>query len=458
MRTIKLFNGKRATTRVAPTCSAGLLLSLALFFCAGLHAQVTIGSANNPARGAILDLNSAAKGGLLLSNVNITSLDSIPAGNGYFPGIADPDSMDTNRGLRGALVYNTNPTTGAGIYVWTGKYWMPAMETETEQILFTIDTNDGVYYIPTTGRVGNVYHTYDWDISVDGGAEVHYSSTSNNLNGILLNDLPDGKYQIKISPHNKPDPGWGNAFGYYTYSSDACNAVANKQKIISVDAPLTTLAFAPKTTEDPTNASFMFAYLFSFCTNLTTPIVIKNNYKLPETITSLSFFLFQTHFNNPNLTNPIDLSSLSGWFNSNTSITDMIGFLADTHSGNTNLESPIDLSPLSGWFSADHSISSLMGFLNSTHYNNRNFILDGQAIFPNWIKTLKLDDGTPIRNVDNAFYQTFSVNPEKAGDTDEPTFEDGTPLSSMGNPSTKKGTYSGRTGITNDQEIDGNWK
>jgi hypothetical protein len=41
-------------------------------------AQVTIGSENNPVSGAILDLNSTVKGGLVLSNVVITDLYGTP--------------------------------------------------------------------------------------------------------------------------------------------------------------------------------------------------------------------------------------------------------------------------------------------------------------------------------------------------------------------------------------------
>jgi uncharacterized protein (TIGR02145 family) len=103
------------------------LWMLPLFFaCANVHAQVTIGGLEKPAKGALLDLNSTSKGGLLLSNVTITNPDSIPYGTNLFPGI-NKNSADINIGLRGAMVYNDGqePTVPAGIYVWNGYYWTP---------------------------------------------------------------------------------------------------------------------------------------------------------------------------------------------------------------------------------------------------------------------------------------------------------------------------------------------
>jgi uncharacterized protein (TIGR02145 family) len=103
-----------------------LFLSLALmfFFCANLHAQVLIGGTDRPRDGAILDLNSTAKGGLILSNVTIASLELIPHDTYLFPGI-DDSNADVNPELRGAMVYNDgkNAAVPAGIYIWNGCSW-----------------------------------------------------------------------------------------------------------------------------------------------------------------------------------------------------------------------------------------------------------------------------------------------------------------------------------------------
>jgi uncharacterized protein (TIGR02145 family) len=89
-----------------------------------LSAQVRIGGDEEPATGALLDLNSTVKGGLILSNVTITNVDSIPVGTNVFPGII-PATADVNLSLRGAMVYNTGEVVSvpSGIYVWNGYSW-----------------------------------------------------------------------------------------------------------------------------------------------------------------------------------------------------------------------------------------------------------------------------------------------------------------------------------------------
>jgi uncharacterized protein (TIGR02145 family) len=132
MRTIKLF----------------FLLAPVFLACAGLHAQVTIGGLTDPAPGALLDLNSTVKGGLLLSNVSITNQSKIPTETNLFPGITAGLNDDNNSGFKGAIVYNTNPDTGVGIYVWTGTQWIPA----GTNILYDAEGND--YTIGYFGDAG----------------------------------------------------------------------------------------------------------------------------------------------------------------------------------------------------------------------------------------------------------------------------------------------------------------
>jgi hypothetical protein len=99
-----------------------LLPALALLTCAGLQAQVTIGGNTDPVAGALLDLNSDVKGGLLLSNIAIEDLGKIPANE--LLGISS--GQDENPNLRGMIVYNTGTdNVPAGIYVWNGYYWTP---------------------------------------------------------------------------------------------------------------------------------------------------------------------------------------------------------------------------------------------------------------------------------------------------------------------------------------------
>jgi uncharacterized protein (TIGR02145 family) len=101
-----------------------LLPALAFFSCASLPAQVTIGGIENPRAGAILDLNSTTKGGLILSNVTIADPELIPQNTNVF-GEVDIASLDVNEELRGIMVYNDglDPAVPAGIYIWNGYCW-----------------------------------------------------------------------------------------------------------------------------------------------------------------------------------------------------------------------------------------------------------------------------------------------------------------------------------------------
>jgi len=302
--------------------------------------------------------------------------------NGSIAPIADDETIVTV-GVRADTAVPSGQYTNTLEFTAVTNSVLSEMYCETgdyECILFTIYTDDGTYAIPTSGRVADMNHTYDWDVYVDGVLTTdcpggNCSGTSGtiglNVKGIILTGLSSGEHQIKIVPFNSPAPGWGNAFGHYD-NTDGANDQDNKDKLISVDSPLTTMAFAPKTTESTTDASSMFANIFYDCTNLTTPAILMDTYKLPNTITNLFDFLNQSHFNNFSLTDPIDLTPLDGWFNANTSITNLANFLYYTHYNNFNLTTPIDLTPLAGWFNANTSIVDLSWFLSSSYSSNTN--------------------------------------------------------------------------------------
>ncbi|MDR1592815.1 MAG: fibrobacter succinogenes major paralogous domain-containing protein [Prevotellaceae bacterium] len=109
-------------------------------------AQVTIGGGGQPAAGAVLDLNSTTKGGLVLSNVTIPDLEKIPAGQ--LVGIASEEDVNTD--LIGTIVYgnssgtfkqevseqNTIDMGVKGIFVWDGNKWNPISSTPAHSITF----------------------------------------------------------------------------------------------------------------------------------------------------------------------------------------------------------------------------------------------------------------------------------------------------------------------------------
>ncbi|MDR1335380.1 MAG: DUF1566 domain-containing protein [Tannerella sp.] len=94
-----------------------------------LYSQVTIGDEVLPRMGALLDLKkndgstSAYIGSLLLPNVAITSMDSIPFGFTDAGALTSANKRDKNLDLAGSIVYNTLADTGEGIYLWDGDTW-----------------------------------------------------------------------------------------------------------------------------------------------------------------------------------------------------------------------------------------------------------------------------------------------------------------------------------------------
>jgi hypothetical protein len=134
-----------------------LLLSALVFLtCASLYAQVTIGGTEIPKSGAILDLNSTAKGGLVLSNVLLAGLSEIPSS---FPGVGSADIGTLKAGLTGSVIYNTNPDFCTGVHLWNGQHW-GRITAETP--------------VPTPGTLSIISNTDD----LFGGAEVEFTAAS----------------------------------------------------------------------------------------------------------------------------------------------------------------------------------------------------------------------------------------------------------------------------------------
>jgi hypothetical protein len=96
-----------------------IVLFMTLLLTAGvMYAQVKIGENTTPPKGAILDLNAAVKGGLLLPNVDIDDLSAIPV---TFTDPAVKGQADAQE-LAGMIVWNTHPGV-EGVYMWNGTEW-----------------------------------------------------------------------------------------------------------------------------------------------------------------------------------------------------------------------------------------------------------------------------------------------------------------------------------------------
>jgi hypothetical protein len=173
------------------------MLSLYLLSAASMNAQVTIGGATEPASGTLLDLNSpnGARGGLVLSNIEIDDVSQIP--EKVLTGISE--SQDENPDLQGMMVYNTGTASvPAGIYIWNGYYW----------------STDGRCTLSVTTRTDNViaFSSADLSVTADGCPPLIYTwyktETPSNTGGQKI-DTDDNASTYKISILE------GNNYYYY---------------------------------------------------------------------------------------------------------------------------------------------------------------------------------------------------------------------------------------------------
>jgi hypothetical protein len=176
-----------------------ILLSAALVLSANLHAQVTIGGLKEPKAGAILDLNSDAKGGLVLSNVALNHPTEIPAG---FPGVTPENTDATKAGLKGALVYNTNANTCIGIHAWNGNYWAriaSSRKNTGKPLSITSNWANAVGGDNIEFTVDIEAKTYAWYINKNGAGYEYLGVTTEPK---LETAIPAGTINVKVIADN----------------------------------------------------------------------------------------------------------------------------------------------------------------------------------------------------------------------------------------------------------------
>jgi hypothetical protein len=207
-----------------------LLLLTAIFLNFNLQAQVRIGGGANPTDGAILDLNSTTKGGLLFSRVDIPDLDLIPYATGVFPGV-DASTADTNESLWGMVVYNTNSTTGEGLYIWDGERWKSVAVgsgiTIHPSLVAPIDRDGGETEEITVANP-NCSMGGDFTYIVLAGGDYASVSPENSV---------DGKFTVTFQPNNiglvrsavilVTDPCGNSATFIFTQEAAECPAPAS---------------------------------------------------------------------------------------------------------------------------------------------------------------------------------------------------------------------------------------
>ncbi|MDR2086305.1 MAG: hypothetical protein LBP72_03935, partial [Dysgonamonadaceae bacterium] len=172
-----------------------VLLSLAFALSANLRAQVTFGGLTPPVPGAILDLNSTNKGGLILSNVALTDLSEIPSS---FPKVSGQDAALKN-GMKGALIYNTNENTCIGIHTWNGDYWerIAANFVEAQGKPLTSSNASFAFGDDVVNFTASLpgAKTYRWYVSENNGDYEYQGITTTNT---YSKDFSTGNHKVKV--------------------------------------------------------------------------------------------------------------------------------------------------------------------------------------------------------------------------------------------------------------------
>jgi hypothetical protein len=209
-----------------------VLFALAFLLSANLNAQVTIGELVEPAKGALLDLNKATKGGLALSNVDLDNFYTIPNG---FPGIVTQTDVTepVKTAFKGALVYNTGVTSPpAGIYVWNGTNWAPVKEncqpltssnlTLTALSPAEVNTNISFSASVNTSDICSGEERYEWYKNVGGSTAYGtypFATTANATTQFATL----GPYKVKVVVTNR-------------YTDPATAVPAEKEMTVNVTA------------------------------------------------------------------------------------------------------------------------------------------------------------------------------------------------------------------------------
>jgi hypothetical protein len=129
---------------------AALMLPAILLFPFSAGAQVTIGARTLPATGAVLDLQSNDKLGMLLPRLQLTSTIL-------------PSPLEGNRHVKGMLVYNTQKINDVdeGIYYNDGAKWIKmGQQAKAGEWFYMPSFNLPIPAAPATGLSFNLYEEY----------------------------------------------------------------------------------------------------------------------------------------------------------------------------------------------------------------------------------------------------------------------------------------------------------
>ena len=173
-----------------------LLALMALMTTQTVQAQVRIGDNTIPVKGAVLDLDNPGgyTGGLKLPNVSITDLKQIPADFTENAGIT---TTTDKTALTGIVVYNTNTTTGIGVYYWDGEKWRPASAGSGGAM--TIEPNP----LPTFPKEGDTKDITVTSPDADGisGDYTFTVISGSDFASVSPDRSPNGKFSLTMEPN-----------------------------------------------------------------------------------------------------------------------------------------------------------------------------------------------------------------------------------------------------------------
>ncbi|MDR1203579.1 MAG: hypothetical protein LBL58_18380 [Tannerellaceae bacterium] len=235
----------------------GCIIAFSVYLTANsAKAQVTIGSGNPPAKGALLDLkeNDAPNGnttttkGVVLPRVNLTGLNSLEPLLSAADA-ADPTEKTTHRGL---IVYNLTTTANLqeGLYCWDGAKWVNIAGNANDAWLTqgNAGTNAATHFIGTTDnqplvfRINNtpaVYMGVDNNIALGantGQPEANRMNIGNvifgtNLNGTLA--APAGNIGIRTTTPTSTVTVNGSIAGSYHEITETSYDISPTDYVIS---------------------------------------------------------------------------------------------------------------------------------------------------------------------------------------------------------------------------------
>jgi hypothetical protein len=217
-------------------------------FCAGAHAQVTIGSNESPATGALLDVkqqNDITGGitstkGILFPRVGLTALNSLS------PLVGGTPSLGEKLTHKGIVVYNIGTNLKEGLYSWDGDEWIYAQnDTQAWGTTGNAGTNPATNYVGTSDAKALSIRTNNQErirVGEDGKTYLKQARGTDNLSSTetvsqLVRHNSTGELLSLVTGQNS------KSFNYIRYEIECNSAHGYQDWIADFDTKIKTSDF-----------------------------------------------------------------------------------------------------------------------------------------------------------------------------------------------------------------------